>query len=497
MIRRKKKSKEKLEFGDFQTPKQLASEICNFLFAQGIRPQSVLEPTCGKGSFVVSCLERFDSVEKVVGVDINKEHLNALRGKIDSFMDVEIQLINEDFFLVDRESIFADLPQPLLVVGNPPWVTNSELGSINSTNLPDKSNFQGYRGLDAITGKSNFDISEWILIHLCDWIQNQKAVLAMLCKTSVARKVLKHAWRNNFRLEAASMHIVDAARCFNASVNACLLICRSGEPPSTRRCIVYDGISNEKKIGVIGMHNSELVADLEKYEKWSRLDGIERYKWRSGVKNDCAKVMELVRHQDRFANGLGELYDLEEDLLYPLFKSSDIVKNKVAVPKRWVLITQRDVDEDTTFIREKAPKTWEYLVDHGDKLDNRKSTIYKGRPRFCLFGVGDYAFYPWKVSVSGLYKKLQFSVLAPYAGKPPMVDDTCYYVSCKSKEEAFLIASLLNSKVAKEFLSSLIFWDSKRPITTNVLRRIDLIALAQEIGKSNVLDQRSSKTLFD
>ena len=35
-------------------------------------------------------------------------------------------------------------------------------------NLPEKKNFMGLRGMDARTGKSNFDIAEWMLIQLIE-----------------------------------------------------------------------------------------------------------------------------------------------------------------------------------------------------------------------------------------------------------------------------------------------------------------------------------------
>ena len=38
--------------------------------------------------------------------------------------------------------------------------------ALASPNLPSKSNFQNRKGLDAVTGKANFDISEWMLIQL-------------------------------------------------------------------------------------------------------------------------------------------------------------------------------------------------------------------------------------------------------------------------------------------------------------------------------------------
>ena len=90
---------------------------------------------------------------------------------------------------------FSSLPENLLVVGNLPWVTNSELGSLESKNLPEKNNFQRHRGFAAKTGKANFDISEWMLIKLLESLNQKKASIAMLCKTATARKVLTYAWK--------------------------------------------------------------------------------------------------------------------------------------------------------------------------------------------------------------------------------------------------------------------------------------------------------------
>jgi hypothetical protein len=442
-------------------------------------------------------MEIFQSAKRILALDINSEHLQKLKKRIPDLSQCNLELNSMDFFNVDWAGVLAILPQPLLIIGNPPWVTNSQIGALNGTNLPIKSNLHGHNGLDSLTGKSNFDISEWMLIQLCEHLHSYDGSLAMLCKTSVARKVLKHIWRNQLHFRDVSMHRIDAENHFGVSVEACLLMCRTGLPPTTKQCPVYQGLSNKEKTSTVGMFDSELVADIEKYTKWSFLDGVERYKWRSGVKHDCAKVMELILHSGKLMNGMGDFCDLESDFLYPLFKSSDIAQNHVAEPKRWVLITQRDIREDTVLIKQQAPKTWEYLVSHNNYFKRRKSSVYRGRPPFSIFGIGGYAFSPWKVSISGLYKKIRFCVLGPHDGKPAMLDDTCYFVSCDTQDEAVLIADLLNSKPAKEFLSSLIFWDSKRPITIDILRRIDLLFLARESGKSGDLHHYLDSTLFD
>jgi len=104
-----------------------------------------------------------------------------------------------------------------------------------------------------------------------------------------------------------------------------------------------------------------------------------------------------------------------------------------------------------------------------------------------MFGVGDYSFAPWKIAISGFYKKLDFKVVGPYAGKPVVLDDTCYFVACRTREEAIFVAELFNSQIARDFFSGFIFWDQKRPITLDVLRRLDLLRLAQELDVEDAM----------
>src|SRR5262249_18449290 len=154
-----------------------------------------------------------------------------------------------------------------------------------------------------------------------------------------------------------------------------------------------------------------------------------------GIKHDCSKVMELRREGDRYRNGLNELIDLEGDYVYPMLKSSEITSGRSREPTRWMLVTQRAVGDETSVIGALAEKTWKYLLSQGDRLDRRASSIYRNRPRFSVFGVGDYTFAPWKVAISGFYKNLQFATVGPYEGKPVVLDDTCYFVPCQSQEE--------------------------------------------------------------
>jgi hypothetical protein len=104
-----------------------------------------------------------------------------------------------------------------------------------------------------------------------------------------------------------------------------------------------------------------------------------------------------------------------------------------------------------------------------------------------MFGIGDYSFAPFKVAVSGLHKQPRFRLIHPAGGRPVMLDDTCYFIACDSARQAALVSALLNHRAAAEFFLSLIFVDSKRPVTKRLLGRIDLIELLKLVARRELL----------
>ena len=472
------KTKQKVEFGDFQTPDVLASGACEVLQRLGVSPRSIVEPTCGNGSLLRATIAAFPRCGRYVGFDVNPDYAQAA-GSIE-----QAEVHCEDFFEKDWPRTMDSLRQPILVIGNPPWVTNAAVGALGGANLPTKSNFQRLRGMDAITGKSNFDISEWMILHLLESLSGRDAVLAMLCKTAVARKVLRHAWGRNLEVATSVIRLIDAAKHFGVSVDACLLVCILKSGASSSECAIYPDLKASKHVSTFALHEGRLVADLEAINVYGYLYGKSPLKWRSGVKHDCSRVTELwPRGGDQFENGLGEVVNLELTYLYPMLKSSELMRPRPA-PSRYMVITQRSVGEDTSRIERDAPRTWAYLQSHADRLDARASSIYRNRPRFSMFGIGSYSFAPWKVAISGFYKRLDFRCVGPVEAKPVVLDDTCYFLSCKTEHDAKLLAELLNSTAARGFFRSFIFWDAKRPITAQLLADLDLGTLAAEAGVS-------------
>jgi hypothetical protein len=478
------KSTAKAEFGDFQTPPALAQQVCTVLARRGLRPASLIEPTCGLGRFLIAALDEFPSIERAVGLELNPNYLQRARATLDGREDSKnVELIEANFFATDWEHMIRDLPEPILVVGNLPWVTNSHLAAIGSENLPLKSNFQNHNGLAAMTGKANFDISEWMLMRLLEAMNGRRGTLAILCKSATARKVFRYGCEHGLSFHQTALLDIDAALHFDAAVSAALLVMDFEPGVAGCEASVYPSLKATEPATIIGFEDGCLLANVGSYRRWKHLAGDGLLKWRSGIKHDCSRVMELRRENGMYRNGLGELVELEDEFLYPMFKSSDLASQSPQHDgRKFMLVTQRSVGESTERIRDVAPKIWAYLTSHRELFERRGSAIYKNRPPFSIFGAGEYSFAPWKVAISGFYKRLTFTVLGPENGKPRVLDDTSYFLPCESQEQAECLASLLNSPIAQSFYSAFVFWDGKRPITAELLRRLDLERLAHEMG---------------
>jgi hypothetical protein len=479
------------EFGDFQTPLPLAREIITLIDELIGRPDTVIEPMSGLGSFLDAAHAKWRDDAVYQGFEVNPDYVAKATA---SLSGRGIQLNQQDFFDADWKHLLKMGGEgKTLIVGNPPWVTNSTLGVLSSSNLPTKTNFQGLRGFDAKTGKANFDIAEWMLIRLIEALPSSGA-LAMLCKTMTARKVLRHFWKTVGGLAGSSLFLIDAKHHFDVSVDACLFMVR-GKHCLERTAIVYSKLSSGSKLSEFGLVDGHLVSDADSYREYRNLGGGSPYTWRSGIKHDASSIMELVPYKGHYRNGLEQDVVIEPEFVYPLLKSSDL-GNQRTTPRKAVLVTQKRTGDQTDQIKKVAPKTWQYLETHADKLDGRKSSIYKNRPRFSIFGIGNYSFSPWKVAISGLYKSFHFVAIAPRKNRPVMVDDTCYFIPCSCESEANLLCDLFNSEPSQRFLSSLSFEDSKRPITIELLRRISIVEIARRLGKYDELCKYIQATIM-
>lgn len=472
-------SEDRVEYGDYQTNNRLAEAVIDKLLLKKINSEFLIEPTCGKGNFILASIQKICTLKEVWGIEIYEPYVWQCKFSILDFYLTNpchnrpiIHIINQNVFNFDFNSIKKQISDKnLLVIGNPPWVTNSMLGGLGVNNLPIKSNFKKQKGIDAITGKGNFDIAEYIIYSLLKTFDSISGYFAFLIKNTVIKNILYEQGKNQFRIANIEEQNIDCFKEFSVSVEASLFSCELNSE-SENTCKVYDFYSNAFK-NSFGWQNKNFVSNIELTSGNLNIAGQSVFTWRQGIKHDCSKIMEIERIGDAFINKLGETFLLEEDLVFDILKSSDL-KNIVAnKPKKCTIITQRNIGQETSYLS-RYPKTFNYLKTHISFFEQRKSSIYKGKPDFSIFGIGDYSFAPYKVAISGLYKTFHFSVITPNsANKPVMLDDTCYFIGFENAEDAAFIVSLLNSPCVEQFLKSVSFPDSKRMITKDILMKID------------------------
>ncbi len=456
----------KLEYGDYQTPIDFCEKIVNIIQKE-VNPSIILEPTFGIGNFIKVTNQKFDRVKKIYGVEINKEYFKSVQGITSKFIGY-----NENIFEFNHKKIIDNIGEndELLIIGNPPWVTNTQLMTKNLSNVPSKSNFKKLKGFESITGASNFDICEYIILDLLNQYKDINTNIAMLCKTSVVTNIIKEINKYDFKISNIKMYLIDAKEVFGVNCEACLFFAKL-DSICEKTINVYNIKRPNNLVYKFGWKKNKFYSNFDKVD--SNIDGKFPIEWRQGIKHDCSKIMELKLINNKYFNGLKEEVEVESNLVYPLLKSSDLKQHYIDKSDKFVIVTQHKVKQDTNYIADDSPKLWNYLNRNKEKLDSRKSSIYNNAPAFSIFGIGDYSFYKYKVAVSGFYKKPNFVVLSSNE-KSIMLDDTCYFVGFEKEKDAIITMTLLNSQRVQDFLYSVAFLDKKRPYTKDVLMRIDL-----------------------
>jgi len=454
--------------GDYQTPHDLARQVWETL--KGAQFDLVIEPTFGMGSFFETMPATCNAA--VIGWEIHQEYYWATVEGVASNRR-QYDLYHGDILDASIADIVAPLGGDILVIGNPPWVTNAEQGVLGGRNTGGKVNLKNLPGLDALTGKANFDIAEAIILHLLTVTRAYRSVqFALLVKFSVARNLLLFLERDS-QIGDFEFHRIDTQRHFGASVDAGLLKFRCGAyVRALGRCIIYDILGQEahKEIGIIDQH---VIYDLQTYNRYAALGrkDVTPYVWRQGVKHDLREVFELQEVNDAFWNHRHEPVVIESELLYQLYKGSDVFhgrKSRFVIP-----LYQRDLQDDLRDVAEQYPLAWNYLQNHAADFAARKSRIYQKRPPFSLFGIGDYTYRRYKVAISALHSEPVFRLLPP-SPRISIVDDTCYIIATDDEREAAYLLAILTLDCVRDFLMAISYPGDKRRFSKDVLSRVHI-----------------------
>jgi hypothetical protein len=455
--------------GDYQTPEELARQIWATLDTS--RFALVIEPTFGLGSFLRTMPAPCSA--DVVGWEIHREYFEVTRAALTPVQRERFRLHHGDILQASAVDLGIAADTPLLVIGNPPWVTNAEQGVLGGRNTGPKRNLKGLAGLDALTGKANYDIAEAIILHLIAMTAAFRSVqFALLVKFSVVRNLL-HYLGHDPRIGGFEFHRIDTQRHFGASAEAGLLKFRRGTEPESRGvCLIRDGVGGAT-IGEIGLVGKQLIFDLPAYRRVAYLENrsAPRYIWRQGVKHDLRDLFELRETAEGLWNRRGESVTVEPATLFQLYKGSDVFHGR---PSRFVIpLYQRDLQDTLADLPGRLPDLWAYLQRHAPDFAARKSRIYRKRPPFSLFGIGDYTYRRYKIAIGALYGEPVFRLLEP-APRLPVIDDTCYMLATDDYQEAVYLLAVLSLESSRDFLLAISYAGEKRRFSKDVLARLFL-----------------------
>ena len=441
---------------NYQTPLFFTNKICEYLKNElKINPDAIIEPTCGIGNFLKSASEFFKN-KQIFGIEIDEKKLDKINAK-----NPNVTLINEDIFTFNFDRL--NHYDSYLIIGNPPWNTNTNMSQINS-NIQNTTSFRGVSTSNAL------DLSELIILKIIYEFKNTPSTIAFLCNRIVSRNIFIELIRESIPYSFIKQINFNSFDIFGTEDCMCLFIIQfGGKKLSDKICEVSD-ISNPSQI----LYKFGFISDKFYYniDNIPKIEGKCQLDWKSGIKHDCSKIIELTYENKQLANMKNEKVSIENTLIYPLLKSYDLRKPIINNTSKYIIITQQKTKENTSYIKTKAPKTWQYLNNNKKYFDKRKSSIYKNAPDFSIFGINEYSFKKYKVAISSFYKDPLFSLI--YHEKTFMLNDSCYFLSFDNYDSAYITMLILNSALVKKFLKNKAITDSKRYYTKKILNQIDI-----------------------
>ncbi len=146
---------------------------------------------------------------------------------------------------------------------------------------------------------------------------------------------------------------------------------------------------------------------------------------------------------------------IEPDLVYPLVRWGDVARFR-AVPSAYILMAQ-DVQTrrgyNERYMQSRYPKTFAYLARFKNRLVARAAyKRYQSAAAFySMYNVGEYTLAPIKVVWRRMDKRINAAVLAPvddpWLGSRPVIpQETCVMIATDTADEAHYLAAVLNSR---------------------------------------------------
>lgn len=463
--------------GDFQTRYELAVETTRRA-TQDQEFRRAIDPTCGTGSFLlalVSLAARHSMPgPTIVGVERNLDSAavawfassicnDLLRGR--ATVDIHCADVHDFIGILGQKRSFD------LLVGNPPWVTWTDLPASDKTRWASKDieayKFVEVNGMEKRMGAANKDIGAAIVLRSLQELAEPHARFGFLFKRGHLNAPSMKAFRSGTiphrEGRKLAVHevfsVVSRKNFFGAdeiTTEGWIGITDKGPVEAVHAPILERNQSEwsvaETKKLVRQALASEDVAFVEATSDIPLATTQAQIEIRHGIKHDCKDVYEIPRAQ---AEAIGW------QCVYPTVKSRHVKNDRWTGEYDLVIVPNKSLrKEDGDGLAVQAPMAYQYLLGCKDLLETRKSQWVGTRNFYDVFGVGDYSFAPYKVAWVRLGWKPQFVVLPPVRlpngeTKPIVPGDHFLFIPTADKAYAEQLAALLNSPRYRRALEAL------------------------------------------
>ncbi|MBO9368290.1 MAG: N-6 DNA methylase [Chloroflexi bacterium] len=441
--------------------------------------------------------------------DLSEQDEATLRDLFETLRGLHQQGLDGIWARVVKNAFMPLFLEPFdYVVGNPPWINWESLPQgyrQRVAPLWQKYGLFQHKGFDAILGKSKDDISALMTYVAADRYLKPGGKLAFVITQSVWKTSGAGQGFRRFRLGEAGehlqvVHVDDLSRLQvfeGASTRTSVFVLRKGE--ATRYPVPYtywqktsrgQGLDYDSTLEEVLQQTRRLqfqAAPVDRHDPTSawltarpraltaiqKVLGPSEYQARAGVTTWANGVYWLEKIAAR-PDGLWVVrnltegakrevesvtVELEPDLLYPLLRGRD-VRRWQAQPSAYILVTHLpDARLNAIPVKElqtRYPKTWAYLKRFEKELRERSGfqryftrkqgqQVIETGPFYSIFNVGEYTFAPWKVVWREQSAWFTVAVVNEQEQKCIVPDHKLMLIDCPSEEEAFYLASVLNS----------------------------------------------------
>ena len=456
------------------------------------------------------CINDWDTV---VGIDVNPlavlaakvNYLIAANYKVSLQQQFEIPVYQRDVIMSVDDGLWNE-PDAFpgntkfdYVVGNPPWINWESLSPeyrLTTLDSWKKYGLFSHSGMDTILGKGKKDISTLVTLTSADQFLKLQGKMAFLITQGVfksggaAEGFREFSLPGGVKLKVLMAEDLSRLRPFaGASNRTAILYLEKGIP--TRYPVPYrlwtgilrsadESFPKKESLDLMAepVNPAEISSPWMTYKEGCReglrkILGTSDYRAREGANTGGANGILWVEVLDRPQPGLVRVRNLvessrkeieaveaviEENLVYPLLKGVDVSRWQ-ARPSAHIILTQDPAARrgiSLIVMARNYPRTLAYLNQYKKELSARaayRRYFKKNDPFYTMFDVGEYTLAAYKTVWHRFGNRMKAAVVEG-VDRPVIPQETHTLVACKSREEAWYLAGVLNSLPVEYAISS-------------------------------------------